>query len=414
MNNQSAKNRRQKTRSPEPDRFVDQLEIDFDRLEAEGTQRRRKESLEQLVRAARIPSTSETANGSKRTAASASTCKALLCYLLTFDRYGERIWPAEETIASDLALSVRTVRRAIAKLVEIGWMEVRRRPIRAGVFVNQYFIFRDMLFAAGRDCQSSESNNLHESPSASGGTNGRFCGSQPEDTRDSCEVTQRTLTTDPEDTDDNPEDTDDTKPVVSVLQKNKEPFKESTTKKGNGLAAAGRFGFNFRMDPPVEDARDDLGRIGQLLRESGVAHWKRFAVEFVPLGLEHVERAVAIYRANPKRLAGPGSLIAYLRDGVWPADGLIDPDAVAKRRAIARQAAEDQARAAKREQVAQRGHESDRAVKWANLSVEERDRLIDRARESNAMLAKRDRASPLVLEYAMELVGRLNETGNRQ
>lgn len=83
--------------------------------------------------------------------------------------------------------------------------------------------------------------------------------------------------------------------------------------------------------------------IAELLRDAGLAHWRTLGVEFARLDAHVVSAAIATYRANVSRLAGPGALVSFLRTGVWPRDGLIDP---------AQDALADERRAAKRRQAA--------------------------------------------------------------
>ena len=50
--------------------------------------------------------------------------------------------------------------------------------------------------------------------------------------------------------------------------------------------------------------------------------------------IDQVVEAVRTYRANQAVLDGPGSVLAFLRDGVWPAEGVRDPDQIEQNRRV--------------------------------------------------------------------------------
>ena len=52
------------------------------------------------------------------------------------------------------------------------------------------------------------------------------------------------------------------------------------------------------------------------------------------VAIDQVVEAVRTYRANQAVLDGPGSVLAFLRDGVWPAEGVRDPDQIEQNRRV--------------------------------------------------------------------------------
>lgn len=63
--------------------------------------------------------------------------KALYCLLVTYADYGStadrEVWPSRETLAADLGIGVSTVDRWLSRLVDTGWIEVRKRTWDSGL-----------------------------------------------------------------------------------------------------------------------------------------------------------------------------------------------------------------------------------------------------------------------------------------
>jgi hypothetical protein len=59
----------------------------------------------------------------------------MFCKLATFANKEKRAWPSEETLATEMNLSVRSIRNRIANLVKSGWITQIRRKQASAVYV---------------------------------------------------------------------------------------------------------------------------------------------------------------------------------------------------------------------------------------------------------------------------------------
>ena len=80
---------------------------------------------------------------------------------------------------------------------------------------------------------------------------------------------------------------------------------------------------SVKEPPPTRLVVGD-SEISDLLRAVGLNQWRSLAVEFAGR-LDDVRQAVATWRANQSRFDGPGAIAPFLRSGVWPVDGVVDP-----------------------------------------------------------------------------------------
>jgi hypothetical protein len=113
--------------------------------------------------------------------------------------------------------------------------------------------------------------------------------------------------------------------------------------------------------PATATAGEPIGDTGQgqawaaaaeKLRETGFASWRRLLIDVQQAGIppEDFISACETYLKNRKKLKGPGAIAAWVRNGDWPADGVLEPSAA---EASAAQAARRD-RASDREEAASR------------------------------------------------------------
>ena len=150
-------------------------------------------------------------------------------------------------------------------------------------------------------------------------------------------------------------------------------------------------------NPPPSRPRLVAGdsEIQILLREVGVARWQSMADEFVGRD-DDVRTAAAVWRANQSRI-GAGAVIAFLRDGLWPVDGLRDPEADQRARVAAKLRRQKQAADDARDAAANAAS-AEQLRRLASLSDQQLQERLDAVGGVPKHLRRRPLRSPLVLD----------------
>lgn len=201
--------------------------------------------------------------------ASASSCKATLKAIDDYGR-GTAAWPSIETLALDTDLSTRQISSCIARLNCLGFLSKKRRKQPSGIVGNVYVINWQRL----SEFQQDREDGYQYRPAISV--------DQPDD-----KVVRHDISVDQQDQSSNKPDRND---------KNR---------------------------PPTGSVVGDKN-ISQMLQEIGCTRHKFFSEEFSDRRTD-VELAYRVWLVNKSKI-GPGAVISWLRDGIWPEKNLIDPD----------------------------------------------------------------------------------------
>ncbi len=77
--------------------------------------------------------------------------------------------------------------------------------------------------------------------------------------------------------------------------------------------------------------RQPESEIERMLAYAGIEQWATCAAEFEHVGREAIGEAIAWYRANHGLFRGPQAIVHFLRNGSWPAKGVVSPEEAERR-----------------------------------------------------------------------------------